>query len=350
MEPIKASAPATAAGAQPATTAEAPAPLIGEAASRRMKRRVRKRRSGSAVAGQSERHSWEQAASGPSRLGRFDQRTMAWMLGGGVVLLGMIAGALVLAWRGGGKAKVEPPLVVQQPVDAQPRTVTGKTAEEQLPALMQRSVPSILAEVEPLARKFLEAKTIEEVLPLVRKPERAKPRMQRVYPEGRLEAPGLSQFNASGGIAVNESCVTADIRTRDFASRQISFVSTPDGFKVDWESWAGWSEMPWPELLTALPSQPTLFRVIAKRVDYYNFGFTDDRKWQSYRLESPDGEHLIFGYVERGSDVERKFLINPDIESARMIVKISFPAGVAASNNQVVVNEVVASGWVETDD
>ena len=273
---------------------------------------------------------------------------MRWMLGGGAVLFGLVAGGLWIGLRGngrGGKAVSAPPPQVL-PV-ARPEADAGEVA---LPALMKRSVPSILAETEPLARKFLEAKTIDELLPLIRKPERAKPRLQREFPQGRLDPPGLAQFNIAGSPAFGDSFTVIALRTRNFESRQLTFVQTPEGLKIDWESWAGWSELSWPALLSALPTQAIAFRVIVKRVDYYNFGFSDDTQWQSYRLESLDGEHMIFGYVQRGSAVAGKIHLGSEVDHAPMILKIRFPAHVAASNNQVVVDDVVATGWLKQDD
>ena len=109
--------------------------------------------------------------------------------------------------------------------------------------------------------------------------------------------------------------------------------------------------MAWPTWLAERPATPQVFRVVVRRVDYYNFVFADDKKWQSYLLESPTGEHMLFGYVQRGSTLEQNFQMSPDVERAFMILKIRFPeAGAAQSGNQVFIDEKVASGWVEKND
>ena len=58
---------------------------------------------------------------------------------------------------------------------------------------------------------------------------------------------------------------------------------------------------------------------------------------------------MIFGYVERWSPVAGKIHMSSEVDHAPMILKIRFPAHVAASNNQVVIDDVVASGWLEQD-
>ena len=332
------------------TTATTAAPAMTPAAAvlQRIKHRVRKRRTGAATAGGAAPPSWDHQTAATAKSRRHDRRPLRWLLAGAVALLGVVAGGLGVAWHG--KEQVTPPQARHLPQLTPPPPATAPgAAEPVVSALMQRSVPSILAEAEPLARKFLEATTIAELLPLVRQPERAKPRMQRQYPQGHIDPPGLAQFNPTGNVGINEAGAMVDVRTRNFASRQLVLVATPAGLKIDWESWVGWSDLSWSTLLATLPTQATLFRVIVKRVDYYNFGFSDDKQWQSFRLESQDGEHMIFGYVQRGSAVEAKLRISPDATSTPMILKIRFPAGVAASNNQVVVDEVLANGWVEPD-
>ncbi|MEI6653396.1 MAG: hypothetical protein WCP45_01395 [Verrucomicrobiota bacterium] len=215
---------------------------------------------------------------------------------------------------------------------------------------MKRSEAALLAEATPLARKFLQATTLDELLPLVRNPQRAQPRMLREYPDGHIDPPGLTEFNATRNVAYHDSIASVSVRTLKFENRQLAFVETPDGLKIDWESWAAWSDLTWPALLATLPRDAQMFRVIVKRVDYYNFGFADDKKWQSYRLESQRGDHLIFGYVERGSAMMGNMQLGSEMEQAAMILKIRFPATAAAGSNQVLIDEVVADGWVEKDD
>jgi len=326
----------------PATSNPAPDAAAAGSLLRGIKRRVRTRRSGASENVVAGRQSWERETSAHSRSGGRERRSMRWMLVGGLALFGLVAGAGWIASRGDGRSGKA---AIEMPPPSQAKPAAEARVAELLP-IMQRSVPSILAETEPLARKFLDATTVDELLPLIRNPQRAKPRLQREYPQGRIVPPGLAQFNTSGDLAIGDSSTMVDVRTRKFENRQLTFVETPEGLKIDWESWAGWSELSWPELLAAKPSQATEFRVVVKRVDYYNFGFSDDGQWQSYRLESLDGEHMIFGYVQRASAAAAKIHMGSEVDHAAMIVKIHFPAQAAASNNQVVIDEVVASGWL----
>ena len=316
--------------------------------SQRSKRRVRKRRSAESQSETPGRPSWELENSRRAKSNGYERRSMQWMLGGGLAIFGLAAWGSWFVLRGDAD-KAKPTAEVPRPSPS-PAAPADSAGVAELPAIMQRSVPSILTEIEPLARKFLEAKSPDELLPVIRNPLRAKPRLMRLYPKGRIEPPGLAQFNTSGNLVIGDSSAVVEVRTRNFETRQLTFVVTREGLKIDWESWAGWSEMTWPALLAELPTQATAFRVVVKRVDYYNFSFSDDSQWQSYGLESPDGEHMIFGYVQRGSAAAEKIHMSPDVEQAAMIVKIRFPAQVASSNNQVVIDDVLSNDWLEKDE
>ncbi len=171
--------------------------------------------------------------------------------------------------------------------------------------------------------------------------------MRSWYPDGKIAPPGLSEFNPGGGVEHGETAVTIDVRTADFATRGMNFVPTSDGLRVDWESWVGWSERTWAAFPAEHPAEDCLFRVVVKEVDYYNFGFTDDSKWRSLRLESLDGESFLYGYVERGSDLEEKLRVDPDARKSLMMLRLRFPEGAAAGSKQVLITAWVNDGWVE---
>jgi hypothetical protein len=217
-----------------------------------------------------------------------------------------------------------------------------------VPPLVQRSEASILAAAEPLTRKFLDATTVEELLPLVRNPGVAEGRMRAFYPGGKIEAAGLSLFNSSGAVLIVRKNISIGVTTRDFQPKSLAFIDTPEGLKVDWESWVGWSDISWESFLSSRPVTGHVFRVTLSPVEYYNFGFTDDSKWQSYRLESSDKEHSLYGYVEKGSVLDHRIHPNSEVKSVALMLSLKFPAG-ATSSSQVEIEGFVGEGWVEEE-
>jgi hypothetical protein len=89
-------------------------------------------------------------------------------------------------------------------------------------------------------------------------------------------------------------------------------------------------------------------RVTATPVEYYNFEFSDETKWRGLRLESPDGEHLLYGYVGRDSPLTDS-LFPGDASPRQLLLDVHFLKG-GRSNNQVLIERLVSPNWIEPDD
>lgn len=257
------------------------------------------------------------------------------LIGGGTLFALIVAGVMVFMNHG---AKA----VVRSGGDDVAPVVAAKSPVN----LAGRSEASWIAEAGPLARKFLEAKTVGEMLPLVRNPATAEARMRVFYPHDRIDAPGLAEFNSGKVFPVLGKLALFSVRTSDLDVKPLAVVETPQGLKVDWESWAGWAEISWEKFLSSKPVVGHVFRVTLSPVEYYNFDYVDESKWQSYRLTSPDGEHSIYGYVEKGSALHQQIHPNAESRSVPLMLSLKFPAD-AKSANQVEIERFVAVGWVE---
>ena len=262
---------------------------------------------------------------------------MMWMLIGGSTALVLIVAGVLAAMSGGssdGKAAATAPAAV---------VADGKEAPGE--SITVRGDAEFLRLAEPMAKAFLEARTVDEMLPLVRDPARAGERMRRSHPDGTVDAPGLNAFNIDMNVLRQGNTASVRVRTRDFSEATLSFVETADGPKIDWESWAGWSGMPWQQFLTEKPGAPVLFRVQLSDVDYYNMAFRDETKWRSYRLESPDGSTFVYGYAERGSVTDERLRPAPEVKRMKFTLLLRFPEG-GESRNQVAIDRVLCEGWV----
>ena len=241
--------------------------------------------------------------------------------------------------------QVEP--IATAPVQVAPVAAPPPAAEViDLPQEMSRNETDLTAELEPLARGFLEADTVEKLLPFVRDAGTVGEKIRAWYPDGKVPAPGMSAFNTKNSLAYRGRLISVTVRTEDFEEKQIAFLRGDDGLKVDWESFVGWSEMPWAGFVAEKPERSVLFRVALKTLEYYNFGFGDEKKWQSYELRSPDREHVLYGYVRRDSTLNDK--LRPlDGKSTRLVtVQLKYLPG-EEKRNQVIIEDLVSDGWVE---
>ena len=261
------------------------------------------------------------------------------------MLLMLIVGMMVLVVIVGGVMFSLNPAKKPAP---QPLPLAVATPAPTVPPVAARSEAELAAAAKPLVRKFLEATTVEALLPLVRDPAVAEERMRAFYPDGKVEAPGLSQFDSSRELALIGNFLIFTVSTRDHEEQAMALIDTAQGWKVDWESWVGWSAMPWETFFSAKPTSGQVFRVMLSPVDYYNFTFADETQWQSFRLESPDQKHSIYGYVPRGSMLEQQISPDADTKNVPLMLALKFPPG-ATSDSQVEIERFVTDGWVEKE-
>jgi hypothetical protein len=304
-----------------------PATTDGEGSRESKKRRKGFKKSGA------ESHSWE--VEKPKRSSRREKLQMRLMLVAGGLLLALIVAGVAFSMNFGRK-----PVATQAAVAPPPVAVATEETEGHREA-------AYLTEASPLAKKFLEATTVEQLLPLVRNPGVAEARMREFYPTGSIEAPGLSKFDSAGqGVFIDGKAVSLQVMTGALGEKTMVFVDTPEGLKVDWEGWVGWSEISWDKFLSSKPTTSYIFRVTLTPVEYYNFGFSDDSKWKSYNLEAPDHEHFVFGYAAKGSVANESIHIDPDTKKLTVTLALKFPEG-ATSSSQVEIARFICNGWVE---
>jgi hypothetical protein len=106
--------------------------------------------------------------------------------------------------------------------------------------------------------------------------------------------------------------------------------------------------MPWADAFAQRPTKLVRLRAVVTPIEYYNFYFSDESRWRSFKLESPDGEHLLYGYAERGSELAERLSRSLEITS-RLLVEIRFP-GDPSARSQVFISRLVNTGWTDFDE
>ncbi len=261
------------------------------------------------------------------------------MLAGSAVLFALVVAIGVYVMVSSDRQSGELDVAQRVEIPVTPSSETGKTTSS------SPAEPDFLDLAESMARSFLNAKTIEEWLPLVLNPADVERKMRVMYPDGTLQPPGMLSFNTLDQVQIKGGIHAVVVRTDDFVEREIAFLQTADGWKIDWESWACWSDMPWHQFMEQRPTSPVLFRVKLETLDYYNKAFTDDRKWQSYLLMPASREPVLYGYAERGTPLNSMLTPPSDVKTLLLTLKLRFPKD-AETKNQVIIDSIVAEGWV----
>lgn len=242
-----------------------------------------------------------------------------------------------------------------EPVAAAPTPVAAPAATPAAAAVVPPITPeapifdfaAFRQVAEPMAKSFLEATEVSQILPLIYNPERAEPRLRKSWPDGKITPQPFNSVTAELDFSADGNLAGVSVDIGKLAKRRMVFLKSSDGWKIYWEFWANWSEMSWDDFRSSKPTTPVVFRVILNDVAYYNFNFTDDKKWQSFRLTSPDSEQSIHAYAERGTEAHRRLSIREDAKNVPLMLALRFPEG--GARDQVVIDRIMAEGWIEPD-
>lgn len=298
-------------------------------------RRVRKRIKKKPVEGAIE-FDWEKE-DGESRMMAIASLRPILIGGVAVFILMIVVVVLVLNWQGTEPEKKEtkpgarPPIVDEEPV---------------VPELENNDLKAELPKIEAQIMEFLKADSVDEILKLARGDAEVKRRIRDYYGASKPVPLSPRDIAPSGRVLRRHGLWAVDVVLPE-RTKPIALEKVGDHYLVDWESWVGYSGMSWDAVQKEKPTEPVLFRVLCSKVHYYNFDFKDERKWRSYRLESPEKKHILYGYVPRNS-IQESMLTNPgeeDNHPKAYILKIRYPKEVANSR-QVIIDEVLEAGWV----
>lgn len=276
------------------------------------------------------------------------------LLARAAIAVGLCAVLLTAGWYMGQQHATPVPTVAPEPQTVATEThapaPTSSAPQATAPAATQGLDPiRFVSEAEPLARRFLTAKSVDEMLAVVYQPQAVAQKIRDYYPQGKITPAGLSKFDVDGAIKSQKMIHRVMVQTGDFEKRELAFAATREGLKIDWESWVGWSALSWNELLAKRPEHGTDMRVLLTNADYYNYFFKDDKKWRSYRIESADGEHVIYGYVPRDSDLETRLDRFLKLDTPQCILKLHFVHD-SGQTKQVVIDDLVWNSWTQIDE
>ena len=210
-----------------------------------------------------------------------------------------------------------------------------------------------MEKVEEVVKNFLEAETLEECKKFVCSPERVWPLIDRYYATVDYEPEGFSSLDKTKS-AFRGEFLTLKVTKADFLPSPIGIQRIEEGdevsYRVDWESWVGYSDYTIEEMRSERPSEPFLVRVVVQEASYYNYSFSDDKIWRSLALEFKDPLYSFLGYVKIDSDLDDKFRqtmkVNPDLPC---LLKVAYPEG-TRQKDQLEILEFVTTGWIMVDE
>lgn len=189
-------------------------------------------------------------------------------------------------------------------------------------------------------------------IPLVARPERVKALMRDYYEVQKASdpSPGALVSKARYEIDGCEILYFSYASTRPTGSLEIAMLRGPQGkFLIDWESLTGYGEMSFQDFRSKKPATPVLMRSYVRLFEYYNYEFSNPKKYLCIKLISESGDNSLYAYCERGTQLAE--WIEKDLASTGptgfkgYTMLISFPAN-AQSNQCVNLDKVVTQRWL----
>ncbi len=203
--------------------------------------------------------------------------------------------------------------------------------------------------------QFFQASSVDAMAAYVRHPDKTLPRMKTFY--GQKSPVPLPKAEFGNFSEIDKDGITFLIATVKEDFREfIVWVEVPKkgSAKVDWESVTGWSEIPWMDFLKKGSEKPVELRVRMEESDYYNWTFSDEKKYACYRITDREGEEAAWCYCERGSILHKALLTlfrhdggPPDPLEKRAVgctLRVSMKAGDVA-HRQGTIDALVMDSW-----
>lgn len=201
--------------------------------------------------------------------------------------------------------------------------------------------------------QYWKTESWQERVPLVARSEQVAALMKDYYAtQGAKDPmPGGLISKARYQIDGTEILYFSYTSNRPTGSLEIAMLRDPQGkFLIDWESLTGYGEMSFQDLRTQRPTKPVLMRSYVRLFEYYNFEFSDSKKYLCIKLMSENGENSVYAYCERGTKLAR--WIDADLASTGpsgfkgYTMLVSFPPN-AQSNQCVNLDKVIAQRWLK---
>ena len=147
--------------------------------------------------------------------------------------------------------------------------------------------------------------------------------------------------------------------SEDFLPIRVYFTRYQEGLKLDWKASAAWSEMSVKQLKEVEPStrnKPVLLRCLISRRDEFYTAPYNEQDHASFMILSPDKSQYLWGYVDRGSELDKE--LRRIIDHGRFVVDLKKDVRVTLRvqgggkdtlPSQIELMELVHPEWVQPD-
>lgn len=204
-----------------------------------------------------------------------------------------------------------------------------------------------------LAEAYVRARSVEEVLPLVRDRARVEAALKsrwKPFEDGvDWKVPDNSEWSLRK-VEDREYGYLGGLLP-DITPFRFIFVQEGEQAFLDWEASSGYSETTFPDLAKR-KGEGGVTRCLLSPGDMYSFAMPETG-YQCFRLASPDGENVVWGYVKRDDELLPKLValfvqgdIPREILSEYAVTVRLAKAPEEALPNQWLIKELLHLEWI----
>ena len=206
--------------------------------------------------------------------------------------------------------------------------------------------------IKEMVRDFFSAKSLTEMLPLVRDSGRVKTLMQDYYQRNPM-----TNWHWKGigwAMPVEEKGFSyVQVLFDDAPPVHVVVEETADGkFEIDWESAVHYCELSWKDFQSRKPLEPKVFRVIASKLDSNDGVSGDGEKQTTLKLTHPQEDGVVYGKFDQTDPQFRSLLEQLNLckwKDVPVILRLCYP-GPSSSAVSVQIAGVEGKGWLILDD
>jgi hypothetical protein len=205
--------------------------------------------------------------------------------------------------------------------------------------------------IENRIRGYLASGTVEDLERHVRDPQRVVPLMRNWYRRQPLESHEYLEMATFQPLTIERRPFWVVTVSTDAGPRPLLLEQRGDDVAVDWETDVCYQPMAWGAFVSERPAGEHDFRVRVALDNYYAHGFHDESRYRCLRLTAKGSDQHLFGYVERGSALEREVLraVRTTGHLVPMILRLRCVPD-SKGRRAVEVLEVVSERWCVVGD
>lgn len=285
--------------------------------------------------------------------------------------LGLVLFVVLIAVLGGGLWIIIFPILKDRPGSEEMADAKGESAEEEKERSPtpsgEEDRPETAAEAPSeeevenrlrlstamaVATGALQSPSWQELLNYVRNPDEMKPRMRAYYSRNLYRPLGIESISSASRVEdpQGHDLIQVTVVVDGFDERTVYIEETAeDGFRVDWETMAQYSEMEWAEFRRQRPSDPVEFRLIISDRRAHDLRLFNKEAWQPYMVRPWDAaDQSMPAYMAKDNPQAADLfaLIQGRTEQGQAVIATLRYRSDLLDGNFVEIVELVQEGWV----